>query len=73
MHKDRILNNINQFEKDFAESVSFNEDTARDYLEDNGVDVDKFIKKGLNQIQASFKKKEIESRSRGPAMTTFSL
>ena len=60
MHKDIKLNNINQFEKDFAESVSFNEDTAKDYLEENGVDVDKFIKKGLNQIQASFKKKEMQ-------------
>ncbi|SFZ93364.1 hypothetical protein SAMN05428642_10391 [Flaviramulus basaltis] len=60
MHKDRKLNNINQFEKDFAESVSFNEDIARDYLEENGVDIDKFIKKGLNQIQASFKKKEMQ-------------
>lgn len=60
MHKDRKLNTIKQFEKDFAESVSYNEETARDYLEENGVDVDKFIKKGLNQIQVSLKKKETQ-------------
>jgi len=60
MHKDRKLNKIKQFEKGFADSVSFNEDTARDYLEENGVDVEKFINKGLKQIQSSFKKKEMQ-------------
>ena len=61
MHKDRKLNNIKQFENDFADSISYNEEAARDYLEENGVDVDKFIKKGLNQIQASLKKIEIKN------------
>ena len=60
MHKDRKLNNIKESEINFVESVSYNEETARDYLEENGVDVDKFVKKGLNQIQASLKKKETQ-------------
>ena len=60
MNKDKDLNNIKHFEKDFAESVSFNEDTARNYLKESGVDVDKFIKKGLNKIQSSIKRKEIQ-------------
>ena len=55
------LNSINRFEKNFAESVSFNEETARTYLEENGVDLDKFIKKGLNHIQAFTKKEEIKN------------
>ena len=60
MHKQGKLKNIKQSEEDFAESVSYNEDSARSYLEENGVDVDKFIKKGLDQIGVSIKKKEIK-------------
>ena len=58
MSKREDLNSINRFEKNFAKSVSFNEETARTYLEENGVDLDKFIKKGLNHIQAFIKKEE---------------
>jgi hypothetical protein len=60
MSKDRDLNNIERFEKNFAETVSFNEETARNYLEENQVDIDRFIKKGLNHIQALSKKKEVK-------------
>lgn len=64
MRKQGSLNNIKQSEKDFAESVSYNEDTARRYLEENGVDVDRFIKKGLEKIKAFSKEKElIKSKS----------
>jgi len=61
MSEGEDLNSINRFEKNFAESVSFNEETARSYLEENGVDLDKFIKKGLNHIKSSSKKKEIRN------------
>tara|TARA_R110002012_G_scaffold321986_1_gene553162 strand:- start:362 stop:1114 length:753 start_codon:yes stop_codon:yes gene_type:complete len=61
MSKGEDLNSINRFEKNFAESVSFNEETARSYLEENGVDLDKFIKNGINHIKASSKKKEIRN------------
>lgn len=60
MPKYEKLKNIKLQEKDFAESISRNEITARNYLEENGVDVDRFIEKGLNQIQASLKKKNQE-------------
>ncbi len=61
MHKKKALNNITRLNNEFADSVSLNEEIARNYLEENGVDVDKFIKKGLKQIESSLKKKDLKN------------
>lgn len=58
MSKSKEIDKFKHLLYDFADSVSYNEDTSKDYLEENGVDVDKFVKKGLNQIQATLKKQE---------------
>lgn len=50
----------NHFHHDFAESVSFNEEISKKYLEENGVDVEKFISKGLKQIENTLRKKHDE-------------
>ena len=43
---------------DHADSVSYNEETSKNYLKENGVDVDKFVAKGLDQIKSTLRKKE---------------
>ena len=60
MKKSRKIENIKLFEKDIIESVSYNVETAKNYLDENGVDYERFINKGLKQIEKSIKKKEKE-------------
>src|SRR5690606_33527387 len=57
MSKGKEIQKLKHFLYDFADSVSYNEETSRNYLEENGVDVDKFIGKGLKQIETTLKKK----------------
>jgi hypothetical protein len=44
-------------EKSVTESVSFNEETSIQYLEENGIDVQRLIDKGLKKIEKTLKKK----------------
>ena len=56
MSDKREKDNIEFLLGEIADSVSFNLETSLSYLEENGVDVQKFINKGLKKIAATEKK-----------------
>lgn len=56
--EDKKVKFIQTLQMNVSDSVSYNLDTARDYLAEEGVDVDSFVKKGLAEISKTLKKKE---------------
>ena len=57
MSNSKEVDKLKDFLYDFAQSLSYSEETSTNYLKENNVDVEKFIAKGLNQIEATLKKK----------------
>ena len=56
MRKSKEVDKLKDFLYDFAQSVSYNEETSINYLIENDVNVEKFVNKGLKQIEATLKK-----------------
>jgi len=58
MSKSKKVDKLKDFLYDFAQSVSYDEEISKNYLEENGVDVEKFVVKGIKQIEDTIKKKD---------------
>lgn len=58
MSKNKKADKLKDFLYDFAQSVSYNEEISKNYLEENDIDVEKFVSKGIKQIEATLKKKD---------------
>lgn len=56
MKKSSKTDCLKLLEKSVAESVSFNEESSIQYLEENGIDVQKLINKGLKKIENTLNK-----------------
>lgn len=56
MSKSKEVDKLKGFLYGFAQSVSYNEETSKNYLEENNVNVEKFVSKGIKQIEATLKK-----------------
>ncbi len=61
MSKAKEIDNLKSFLYDFADSVSYNEEVSTEYLTENGVDIEKFVCKGLKKIEALQKKKDTQN------------
>ncbi|MAU70878.1 MAG: hypothetical protein CML04_02195 [Pseudozobellia sp.] len=60
MSKNKKVEKLKDFLYEFAQSVSYNEEISKNYLEENDIDVEKFVSKGIKQIEATLKKKDVQ-------------
>lgn len=60
MSKSKDVDKLKDFLYDFAQSVSYNEEISKNYLEENGINIAKFVNKGIKQIEATLNKQDAQ-------------